>query len=73
MQVADKLRQAVEACNFRHNGAPVPVTLSCGVAEFHPEDTPERVLERARECLYLAKNSGRNRCCGEEELAMAAA
>ena len=73
MQVADKLRRTVEACSFRHNDAAVPVTLSCGVAEFHSEDTPEDVLERAKGCLYLAKDFGRNRCCDETELAMAAA
>lgn len=73
MAVADKLRRAVESCNFRYNGAPVAVTLSCGAAEFHPNDTPESVLERAKGFLYLAKNSGRNRCCGEVESAMAAA
>ncbi len=71
--VADQLRQTVGACNFRHSKAPVPVTLSCGLAEFHPEDTPQSVFKRAKESLHLARTSGRNRCCREVELAVAAA
>lgn len=69
--VAHELRKAIEACNFHYDKVPVPVTLSCGVAGFHPEDTPEGVLRRAEQSLGLAKNSGRNRCCGEGELAAA--
>jgi diguanylate cyclase len=41
----------------------VPITISCGVSEFKPGDTPEQVFERADKALYEAKNSGRNRCC----------
>jgi diguanylate cyclase len=69
--VAHELRKAIEACNFHYDKVPVPVTLSCGVAGFHPEDTPEGVLRRAEQSLDLAKDSGRNRCCGEGELAAA--
>jgi diguanylate cyclase len=71
VHVAHRLREAIEACNFHYDKVLVPVTISCGVAEFHPEDTPESVLRRAEESLHLAKDSGRNRCCGEVELAAA--
>jgi diguanylate cyclase len=71
VHVAHRLRKAIEACNFHSDKVLVPVTLSCGVAEFHPEDTPESVLRRAEESLHLAKDSGKNRCCGEVELAAA--
>lgn len=37
------------------------ITASFGVAELHPDDTPETLVARADECLYAAKNAGRNR------------
>jgi len=60
--VADKLRQAIETAAFRHHGAPVPVTISCGLTEFRPGDTAAAAYERADRALYQAKESGRN-CC----------
>jgi len=60
--VAEKLRAAVEHAVFRHHGAPVPVTISCGLTEFRAGDTPTSVYERADRALYEAKAAGRNRC-----------
>jgi diguanylate cyclase len=60
--VAEKLRAAVENAVFRHHGAPVPVTISCGLTEFRAGDTPTSVYERADRALYQAKAQGRNRC-----------
>ncbi|MEI6414016.1 MAG: diguanylate cyclase [Pseudomonadota bacterium] len=72
LQMADKVRGTVESCAFRFHGKPVPITISCGVAEFHPGDTPETVFERAGQALYRAKQTGRNRCCQEAVPAPAA-
>lgn len=60
--VAEKLRAAVEATDFRHHGQHVPVTISCGLTEFRAGDTPTAVYERADQALYQAKQEGRNRC-----------
>jgi diguanylate cyclase len=60
--VAEKLRAGVQATAFRFHDEPVPVTVSCGLAEFGAEDTPDKVFERADRALYRAKQSGRNRC-----------
>jgi len=60
--VAEKLRTAVETAAFRHHGAPVAVTISCGLTEFRTGDTPAAVYERADRALYEAKAQGRNRC-----------
>lgn len=65
--LADKLRQDIERCRFRYADAPVPVTISCGVAEFRAGDEPQAVFERADAALYNAKRSGRNRCCTDAE------
>ncbi len=62
LRVADKLRKAVEDCGFHFRGKKVLITVSAGVAEFTENDTPDDVFERADKALYVAKNSGRNRC-----------
>ncbi|MCK9175215.1 MAG: diguanylate cyclase [Desulforhopalus sp.] len=55
---AGKLRQLVEDFKFSPG---CPVTISCGVAQYHPGDTSESLLNRADSGLYEAKESGRNR------------
>ena len=67
-QLADKLRHHIESCKFVYRDAQVPVTLSCGVAEFHQDDAADAVLDRADQALYIAKNEGRNRCFTEQDL-----
>lgn len=37
------------------------VTFSCGIAEYHPEDTAQSLLKRADLALYQAKSAGKNR------------
>ena len=37
------------------------ITVSIGVTEFKPNDTPQSVISRADKALYKAKNSGKNR------------
>ena len=62
LQLADGLRRHIESCRFKFKDQPVAVTVSCGIAEFTPEEAPMRAFERADACLYAAKNNGRNRC-----------
>lgn len=62
IEVADKLRLAVQDCGFHFRGEAVTITLSCGIAEFRDGDTIEAVFERADAALYRAKSGGRN-CC----------
>jgi len=64
----EKLRNYISECNFHYQRKPVPVTMSCGIAEFHKDDNIEDVFDRADQAMYLAKQSGRNQCCSEIEL-----
>ncbi|AFL73295.1 sensor domain-containing diguanylate cyclase [Thiocystis violascens] len=61
-EVADKLREFIAAAKFLYRGQPVPVTMSCGLAECVVGDTPESLYRRADTALYEAKQGGRN-CC----------
>lgn len=65
MKVAEKLRLAIEKCDFHHHNKKVPITISSGIACFSEEDTVDDVFSRADKALYTAKNQGRNRCSYE--------
>ncbi len=65
MKVSEKLRGLVEHHEFRFNGERIPVSISLGVTEV-PAETEEklawtRVVERADQALYSAKEAGGNR------------
>jgi len=63
--VATKLRLAIEATPFKHKRKPEHITISCGLTEFRPGDTPASVYARADQALYKAKEQGRNRCVSD--------
>jgi diguanylate cyclase (GGDEF)-like protein len=62
LEVAERIRSAVESSPFANDSGRVPCTVSIGVATF-PRDgrTLEALLARADRALYLAKEGGRNR------------
>lgn len=62
-KIADQLRAVIERTKFNANGTSIPITISCGLAEFTGEDTADSAFERADQALYQAKEQGRNRCC----------
>jgi diguanylate cyclase len=58
----EKIRAAVEACEFHYRGERVLITISCGLAQFKEQDDPDAVFARADAAMYRAKAAGRN-CC----------
>jgi len=62
MEVAERIRNAVETTPFATENGRAPSTVSIGVASF-PEDgrSIEALLARADRALYEAKAAGRNR------------
>jgi two-component system cell cycle response regulator len=68
LQVAERLRRSVESVSFPISRAPdkLDLTVSIGIASsLGGGDTPEKLLHRADQALYRAKNEGRNRVISE--------
>ena len=63
VQVAERLRLAVESHRFRVRDENIQLTISAGVAEHRRDEDIESFLARTDAALYDAKNSGRNRIC----------
>ncbi len=60
--LAERVREAVEICNFDFEHHKITVTVSVGVAEYNTEnDEPLALVEAADAALYAAKAAGRNR------------
>ncbi|MEQ8938796.1 MAG: GGDEF domain-containing protein, partial [Gammaproteobacteria bacterium] len=70
-RVADALRETIEKCTFQYKEEVVPITVSCGLAEFKGRDTIDTAFQRADKALYKAKDLGRNRCIAEHQLGLA--
>jgi diguanylate cyclase (GGDEF)-like protein len=63
LQVAERLRAAIERLGADELGHPGPQTISVGLAVQSPEQelSPEQLLDHADLALYRAKDRGRNR------------
>lgn len=64
VRVAEHLRESVSGSPLSIDGRLLPVSLSLGVAELLPDETPEQLLERADAALYVSKSAGRDRVTG---------
>ncbi len=58
---AEKIRKAVEKIEIFHQEKPLRVTCSLGATLAKANDTPESIVDRADELMYVSKRSGKNR------------
>ena len=64
MEVAERIRRAVESTPIYHEGQEMRLTISVGIAEKGPDTTSVAdVIASADEAMYRAKSEGRNRVC----------
>ncbi|MBN2439877.1 MAG: sensor domain-containing diguanylate cyclase, partial [Spirochaetales bacterium] len=63
MEVAERIRKAIEATIFKNGEVDVTSTISLGVAQFdkNRDLTSEDLIKRADKALYVSKETGRNR------------
>lgn len=61
LKVAETVRREVKESGIHSVGNRVEVTISCGMSEFAPGDTPADVFTRADRALYEAKRAGKDR------------
>jgi len=59
--LAERLRVAVSELSISHEGRPIPISVSIGVASFTPGESLETLVDCADRAMYTAKISGRNR------------
>jgi len=60
--LAERLRQAIERIRCPVQDQEIKVTVSIGVAAYHPDITDiDAMLRNADAAMYQAKNEGRNR------------
>ncbi len=59
-RVTERIRMAVERSVHLHEGEPLRVTVSLGLADAVPGDTAKSLLERSDAALYASKALGRN-------------
>jgi diguanylate cyclase len=62
-ELAERVRQSVEARRFHCSGTDLHVTISLGVAQLCKDEDVAALIHRADEALYAAKKAGRNRVC----------
>ena len=60
-QAAQRVRRAIEQATFVLGGRPLKVTVSVGAAQCDAEENVTRLVKRADDALYAAKQAGRNR------------
>jgi diguanylate cyclase len=63
LQLAEQIRQEIGCCDQTSPQEPIPVTLSCGIAEVVAGESDRELFARADVALYRAKNEGRDRSC----------
>ncbi|MEO8293117.1 MAG: diguanylate cyclase [Actinomycetota bacterium] len=67
--VAERLRASIAKDPVSDAGVAIPVTVSIGVATAYPGERVDEIVARADRALYRAKERGRNRVEGDEEVA----
>jgi len=67
LKLAENMRLAFEQLDLKRKNTGEllgQVTLSFGVAVYHPDETGEEFIHRADHALYQSKNTGRNKVTG---------
>ncbi|MBN1835668.1 MAG: diguanylate cyclase [Spirochaetales bacterium] len=58
--IAERFRKDMEESPFSCGNGPLRITVSVGVAQHNPNETPDKWISRADTAMYRAKQRGRN-------------
>jgi diguanylate cyclase (GGDEF)-like protein len=58
--IAERIRLAIEKASVDAAGQKLKITVSLGAAALKPNDSKDRLFQRADKALYQAKKSGKN-------------
>jgi len=70
--LAEKIRRVIETSGVQYKTERISVTASIGISMLHEGDNPDRMISRADDAMYAAKEQGRNRVQAESESAATA-
>jgi diguanylate cyclase (GGDEF)-like protein len=59
-QLAERIRHQIKNLDIKLAGKSVPITISGGIAVHMPGEMLEKLIDRADQMMYLAKQSGRD-------------
>lgn len=65
LQVAERVRAAVQRAQVPHGGERLGVTITLGVSTLHTLEPLSQAIARADAAMYRGKVEGRNRCVGD--------
>ncbi len=68
IRVADRILSAIRITPIDIGTSAITITSSVGVSEYRDGEGMEDVFERSDRALYMAKETGRNKCCTELDL-----
>lgn len=70
LEIAESMRVAIERTDILYEGTIIKTTSSFGVFSSQKERRLKNLLKSADEALYEAKRLGRNRVCGDNDVAI---
>jgi diguanylate cyclase (GGDEF)-like protein len=60
MVAAEKMRKLIASSNLRLNEEDLKFTVSIGATIINESDTPESIITRADQLMYISKKNGKN-------------
>lgn len=58
--IGERFRKKLEMYEIQYKNHKIRVTVSMGIAQYHPQETRDSWIERADKAMYKAKHLGRN-------------
>ncbi|MBN1525337.1 MAG: diguanylate cyclase [Spirochaetales bacterium] len=64
--IGERFRKEIAKTKFICNDEEIAITVSMGIAQYRSSEPRDKWIERADKIMYVAKQTGRNRVCTEQ-------